>query len=173
MFFSLKEELDKLGVENEFYRTGNSYTKEKSYLGNYPFSGELSGHVFFRDKFNGYDDGIYAGLRLIEILSKSDKKITELLENIPIYQSTPEIKVQVPDEIKFKIVDEITKYCQEKEYHILLVDGVKVFFEDGSALVRASNTGPNITTRFEAKTKEKLKIIETEFMNLISEKLNQ
>ena len=170
---ALKEELDKLGVENEFYRTGNSYTKEKSYLGNYPFSGELSGHVFFRDKFNGYDDGIYAGLRLIEILSKSDKKITELLENIPIYQSTPEIKVQVPDEIKFKIVDEITKYCQEKGYHILLVDGVKVFFEDGSALVRASNTGPNITTRFEAKTKEKLKIIETEFMNLISEKLNQ
>ena len=107
-------------------------------------------------------------MRLIEILSKTDKTIKELLENIPIYQSTPEIKVQVPDEIKFKVVEQIKEYCQEKHYHILLVDGVKVFFEDGSALVRASNTGPNITTRFEAKTEEKLKAIETEFMNLIN-----
>lgn len=164
---ALKEELDKLNIENEFYRTGNSYTKEKSYKGNYPFAGELSGHVYFRDKFNGYDDGIYAGLRLIEILSNTKLSITELLQNIPLYNSTPEIKIKTPDNIKFQVVEKVKKYCQEKNYHILLIDGVKVIFNDGSALVRASNTGPNITTRFEAKEKKRLEEIKEEFMNLI------
>ena len=164
---ALKEELDKLNIENEFYRTGNSYTKEKSYKGNYPFAGELSGHVYFRDKFNGYDDGIYAGLRLIEILSNTKLSITELLQNIPLYNSTPEIKIKTPDDIKFQVVEKVKKYCQEKNYHILLIDGVKVIFNDGSALVRASNTGPNITARFEAKEKKRLEEIKEEFMNLI------
>ena len=166
---ALKEELDKLGIENEFYRTGNSYTKAKSSEGDYPFSGELSGHVFFRDKFNGYDDGIYAGLRLIEILSHNNKSISQLLEGISHYESTPEIKVPTPDDIKFQVIDEVKNYCESKNYQIILVDGVKVFFEDGSALVRASNTGPNITTRFEAKTRERLKEIQDEFMSLIEE----
>lgn len=166
---ALKEELDKLGVDNYYYRTGNSYTKAKSVEGDYPFSGELSGHVFFRDKFYGYDDGIYAGLRLIEILSNTKKSVVELLEGICHYESTPEIKVPTDDNIKFRVIDEVRKYCESKHYEILLVDGVKIFFEDGSALVRASNTGPNITTRFEAKTKDRLQEIKDEFMNLIEE----
>lgn len=163
----LKEELDKLGIKNEFYRTGNSYTKAKSVEGDYPFSGELSGHVFFRDKFNGYDDGIYAGLRLIEILSHTEKNIEELLIGISHYESTPELKVSMPDEIKFKIVDQVKEYCQNKNYQILLVDGVKVFFADGSALIRASNTGPHLTLRFEAKTTDRLEYIKAEFLTLI------
>lgn len=164
---SLKEELDKLGVENEFYRTGNSYTKDKSASLDYPFSGELSGHVFFRDKFNGYDDGIYAGLRLIEILSHTNKSVVELLDGISYYYSTPEIKIEASDEIKFQVIDKIKDYCINKGYKILLIDGVKVFFEDGSALVRASNTGPNLTVRFEAKTRSRLEDIEKEFMDKI------
>jgi len=166
---ALKEELDKLGVENKFFRTGNSYTKAESVNGNYPFAGELSGHLFFRDKFGGYDDGIYAGLRLIEILSNTDKKIDELLEGIPVYLSTPEIKIAIPDDIKFHVVDKIKEYSNSKGYNILTVDGVKVLFEDGTALVRASNTGPNITTRFEAKTEERLEEIKEEFLNQIDE----
>ena len=166
---ALKEELDKLGVENEFYRTGNSYTKAKSVEGDYPFSGELSGHVFFRDKFPGYDDGIYAGLRLIEILTNTNKQIEDLLQGIPHYESTPEIKIETPDNIKFEVVNKIKEYCEEKKYKTLLIDGVKVFFEDGTALVRASNTGPNITTRFEAKTTKRLEEIKTEFITLIDE----
>ena len=163
----LKEELDKLGIKNEFYRTGNSYTKAKSVEGDYPFSGELSGHVFFRDKFNGYDDGIYAGLRLIEILSNTNKNIDKLLEGISHYENTPELKISISDEKKFEVVNKVKEYCQSKNYEMLLVDGVKVFFADGSALVRASNTGPNLTLRFEAKTKERLEIIKNEFMGLI------
>ena len=163
----VKEELDKLGIKNEFYRTGNSYTKAKSYEGDYPFSGELSGHVFFRDRFNGYDDGIYAGLRLIEILTHTNKNMDELLTGISHYESTPELRVAVDDSRKFNIVSNVKEYALDKNYEVLLVDGVKVFFEDGSALVRASNTGPNLTLRFEAKTKERLEIIKNEFMDLI------
>ena len=165
----LKEELDKLGVKGEFYRTGNSYTKAKSVEGNYPFGGELSGHVFFRDRFGGYDDGIYAGLRIIEILSKTDQNLSHLLDGISKYYSTPEIKIKTSDALKFDIVEKVKKYCIDKGYQILTIDGVKVFFEDGSALIRASNTGPNITTRYEAKTEKRLEEIENEFTCLLNQ----
>ncbi len=164
---TLKEELDKLGVANEFYRTGNSYTKLKSYEGDYPFGGELSGHVFFRDRFNGNDDGIYASLRLIEILSKATNNLSDMLKGISKYYSTPEIKISTNDDIKFAIIDKVKEYCQQKNYNILTIDGVKVFFEDASALVRASNTGPNITCRFEAKTENKLNEVQNEFLELL------
>ena len=164
---TLKEELDKLGVANEFYRTGNSYTKLKSYEGDYPFGGELSGHVFFRDRFNGNDDGIYASLRLIEILSKATNNLSDMLSGISKYYSTPEIKISTNDDIKFAIIDKVKEYCQQKNYNILTIDGVKVFFEDASALVRASNTGPNITCRFEAKTENRLNEVQNEFLELL------
>lgn len=164
---TLKEELDKLGVANEFYRTGNSYTKLKSYEGDYPFGGELSGHVFFRDRFNGNDDGIYASLRLIEILSKTTNNLSDMLSGISKYYSTPEIKISTNDDIKFAIIDKVKEYCQQKNYNILTIDGVKVFFEDASALVRASNTGPNITCRFEAKTESRLNEVQNEFLELL------
>ena len=166
---ALKEELDKLGVKNKFFRTGNSYTKAESVEGNYPFSGELSGHVFFRDRFNGYDDGIYAGLRLIEILTNTNKNIEELLEGIPVYLSTPEIKIPTDDNIKFQVIDKIKEYAEGKNYNFLTIDGVKVLYDGGAALVRASNTGPNITTRFEAKTENRLEEIKSEYLNKIEE----
>lgn len=167
----LEDELIKLGIEPVCYRSGNSYTKAMSVEGNFPFSGEYSGHVFFRDKFPGYDDGIYAGLRLIEILSKTNKNVSELLEGINTYYSTKELKMKVNDEIKFDIVNKVKEYCISKNYKLLTIDGVKVLFDDGSAVVRASNTGPNITMRYEAKTKERLNEIEQEFTNLLNELL--
>ncbi len=169
----LKEELEKINVNAEFYRTGNSYTKAKSVEGNYPFGGELSGHVFFRDRFGGYDDGIYAGLRLIEILTNNGKTVSEMLEGINKYYSTPEIKIHTEDNVKFNIVNKVKEYCKNKNYNILDIDGVKVFFDDGSALVRASNTGPNITARFEAKSESRLEEIKNEFLNLVDNLKNQ
>ena len=168
---ALEDELIKLGVEPVCYRSGNSYTKAMSVEGNFPFSGEYSGHVFFRDKFPGYDDGIYAGLRLIEILSKTNKTVSELLLGINNYYSTKELKMKVNDEIKFDIINKVKEYCLSKNYKILTIDGVKVLFDDGSAVVRASNTGPNITMRYEAKTKERLNEIEKEFTNLLNKLL--
>ncbi len=160
---TLEDELNKLGVKPVEYRTGNSYTRAASAEGDYPLSGELSGHVYFRDKWPGYDDGIYVGMRLIEMLSNSDKPLSSYLDNLEKYYSTPEIKVHVDDDKKFKVVDKIREYCESKNYNFITIDGVKVKFDDGFALVRASNTGPNITMRFESKTEEKLEIIKSEF----------
>lgn len=160
---SLEDELIKLGVKPIEYRTGNSYTRAASSKGDYPLSGELSGHVYFRDKWPGYDDGIYVGMRLIEMLSNTDKPLSSFLEGITKYYSTPEIKVKVNDESKFDIVDKIKQYCDSKNYNYITIDGVKAKFTDGFALVRASNTGPNITMRFEATTEERLNQIKEEF----------
>ena len=160
---ALEDELNKLGVKPVEYRTGNSYTRAASAEGNYPLSGELSGHVYFRDKWPGYDDGIYVGMRLIEMLSNSDKPLSSYLENLEKYYSTPEIKVHVDDDKKFGVVDKIREYCESKNYRFITIDGVKVKFDDGFALVRAFNTGPNITMRFESKSQEKLNLIKNEF----------
>lgn len=164
---ALEDELKKLGVQGDCYRTGNSYTKAYSAEYNLPFSGELSGHVYFRDRFIGSDDGIYAGLRLVEILSNTNKNIEQLLNNIPTYYSTKELKISIDDSIKFKVINQVKEYCIEREYKILTIDGVKVLFDDGFALIRASNTGPNITYRYEAKSKDRLVEIETEFNQLL------
>lgn len=162
---SLEDELIKLGVKPIEYRTGNSYTRAASAEGDYPLSGELSGHVYFRDRWPGYDDGIYVGMRLIEMLSNTDKPLSSFLEDITKYYSTPEIKVKVDDSIKFDIVKRMEGYCIKKAYNYITIDGVKAKFKDGFALVRASNTGPNITMRFEATTEDRLNELKEEFTN--------
>ena len=160
---ALEDELIKLGIKPVEYRTGNSYTRAASAEGDYPLSGELSGHVYFRDKWPGYDDGIYAGMRFIELLSHTDKSSSELLDGINKYYSTEEIKVKVEDTKKFTIIDKMIDYSQNKGYNTLTIDGCKAKFDDGFALVRASNTGPNITMRFEAKTEDRLRELQDEF----------
>ena len=164
----LEDELIKLGIKPVCVRTGNSYTKKISYDGNYPFGGEYSGHIYFRDRFIGTDDGIYAGLRFVEILSKGQNKASELLKDINEYYSTPEEKIEVNDEKKDYIVSRVEEYCKEKEYNYLNIDGVKVLYDDGFALIRKSNTGPHLTVRYEAKTKEELNQRKEEFTNLIN-----
>lgn len=163
---TLIDGLKDLNLKSEMFRTGNSYLNIKMQEG-FDFGGEYSGHFFFRDKYQGFDDGIYAALRIIEILSNKDCKFSELLSNTNKYYSTEEIKVEVREDNKFAIVDKIKEYVKEKKYLFEQIDGVRVEFVYGFALVRASNTGPNLTVRFEAKTKEKLKEIQDEFMNLI------
>ena len=165
---ALEDELIKLGIKPVETRTGNSYTRKISHDGNYPLGGELSGHVYYRDKFPGYDDGIYAGLRIVERLSHTSEKLSELLNGINKYYSTKELKIQVEDSEKFKIIDEVKEYAISKNYNIVTLDGVKVKFDDGFALVRASNTGPNITMRYEASTKIRLKEIEEEFTDVVN-----
>ena len=165
---SLIDELEKLGFTHEMYRTGNSYMNMKINTDNYEFAGEYSGHLWFKDKWLGFDDGIYAGLRMIELLSLSDKTISEHLENINKYYSTNEIKIPVTDENKFKIVDKVKEYSISKGYKIITIDGVRVEMPNSWALIRCSNTGPNLTVRYEATTEEELHRIENEFNNLIN-----
>ena len=166
---SLEDEIVKLGGTPLCYRTGNSWTRYKVNKENLPFGGEYSGHMYFKDKWPGIDSGLYNGLRMLEILSKTDKKISELSNGMNVYYSTPEIKVKVTDESKFNIVDDVKAYATSKGYNILDIDGVRVQFEDGWALVRASNTGPNLTLRFEANTHERLEEIKNEFEGKVTE----
>ncbi len=168
---SFSDEVEKLGGKCITYRTGNSYTKAMVRDADLPFGGELSGHVYFRDRWPGFDSGLYAGLRLLEILSNTDKNVEDLLEGINEYYSTEELKFKSPDDVKFGVIDKVAEYAKENNYNFLDIDGVKVLFEDGWALVRASNTGPNITARFEARTPERLEALKNEFINLIN-KLN-
>ena len=170
---ALEDELIKLGVKPVETRTGNSYTRKISHDGNYPLGGELSGHVYYRDKFPGYDDGIYAGIRIVERLSNTNEKLSELLNGINKYYSTKELKIQVEDTKKFKIIDKVKEYAISKNYNIVTLDGVKVKFNDGFALVRASNTGPNITMRYEGNTRLRLKEIEDEFNNIVEKILKE
>ena len=164
---SLSDEIIKLGGHPVCYRTGNSYMKAKMKRENFVFGNELSGHVWFNDKWPNIDDGIYAGLRLIEILSKTDKSITGLLEGITRYYSTPEILIKSTDDDKFKVIEKVKSYCRSQEYNINDIDGVRAEFNNGWALVRASNTSPNITARFEGRTKEDMEKIQREFMSLL------
>lgn len=164
---SLEDEIEKLGGSSICYRTGNSYTKSKVLDEKLPFGGELSGHVYFNDKFPGFDSGLYAGLRLLEILSHTNKKVSELLDGITKYYSTPELKFASRDDKKVEVVEKIKEYCAEKKYKMITIDGARVEFEDGWALVRMSNTGPNITARFEATTMKRLEELKEEFITLI------
>ena len=160
-------EIIKLGGEPVCYRTGNSYMKAKMREGDFAFGSELSGHVFFRDKWDNIDDGLYTGLRLVEILSKTDKTVSGLLDGVTRYHSSPEIIIKSTDDEKFKVVDKVKQYCKEKGYKVNDIDGVRAEFDNGWALVRASNTGPNITARFEGVTEQEEQSIEKEFMALI------
>ena len=170
---SLIDELVKLDIEPLMYRTGNSYTNRFMIDNDLMFGGEYSGHVYFRDKFLGIDDGLYGGLRMIEILSKSEQTLSELLKGIKKYVSTEEIKLAVPDNKKFKIVDAVKKYAHDKKYNTCEIDGVRVNFDYGWALVRASNTGPNITMRFEANKKAILESIQNEFTAVIEKAMKK
>ena len=164
---SLSDELDKLGVEHVCYKTGNSYIKAKMKEGDFDFGGEFSGHMFFKDKFPGFDDGIYACLRFVELLSKTDKNFSELLNGINRYYSTPNIKIKSTDDEKFDKVEKVKEYAKSKGYTMNTVDGVRVEFDYGWGIIRASNTGPDLTARFEGVTEERMNEIKEEFMNLI------
>ena len=165
---ALEDEIKKLGGEPICYRTGNSWTRYAVNKNGYPFGGEYSGHLYFTDRWPGLDSGLYNGLRMLEILSKTDKTFSELYAGLNKYYSTPEMKVHANDDIKFDVVNQVIKYVKDKKYQYLDIDGVRVLFDDGWALVRASNTGPNLTIRFEASTEERLAEIQKEFMDLVN-----
>jgi len=155
---NLFDDIEKHGGKAMMWRTGHSLIKEKMKEEKAALGGEMSGHIFFADRYFGYDDAIYASCRLIELLSKTDQKLSQLLSDVPKTFITPEIRVDCPDEIKFKVVEKV-KEVLRKDYPIIDVDGVRVKFEDGWGLVRASNTQPVLVLRFEALTEKRLQII--------------
>jgi phosphomannomutase/phosphoglucomutase len=118
-------------------------------------AGEMSGHMFFADRYYGYDDAIYAACRLLEIVSRSGKPLSQQMEGIPKLVSTPELRVDCPDDIKFKVIAKVADRLKQ-HHQVVDVDGVRVPFEEGWGLVRASNTQPVLVMRFEATSQELL-----------------
>lgn len=167
----LVEGFENLGLNFKFNKTGHSYLKKAMKEENYDFSGEFSGHVCFNDEFYGYDDALYAAGRLLRILSNNNLKITDYLNDIPKYVSSKEIYIEVGEENKDKIVNEVLLYAREKGYEITDVDGVRIEYPDGFALVRSSNTSPSITVRFEGKTVHSMKKHQKEIMKVINKEL--
>ena len=165
---SLPEQIKKYGGQPMMWKTGHAILKTKMKEENAPLAGEMSGHIFFGENYYGFDDAIYASALLLRILSESDKTFAEIVDQIPAYYSTPEIRVDCSDEEKFEIVQQLVTYFKSN-YETIDVDGVRVLFGDGWGLVRASNTQPVLVMRFEAKTEKRLK----EIINIFVEKLKQ
>ncbi|MCB2187414.1 MAG: phosphomannomutase/phosphoglucomutase [Deltaproteobacteria bacterium] len=151
---NLYDDINRRGGNALMWKTGHSLIKAKMLETGALLAGEMSGHMFFKHRWFGFDDGIYASLRLLELLSQSDKPLSTWLSDLPPVVSTPEIRVDCPDAIKFQVVEEVGKILRDQE--VIGVDGVRVNFPDGWGLVRASNTQPALVLRFEAKSEERL-----------------
>ena len=157
---NLYDEIEKHGGRGIMWKAGHSLIKAKMKEENALLGGEMSGHMFFADRYFGYDDAIYAGARLLEILSRSGRRVSDMLADVAKTYSTPEIRVDCPDDVKFKVVEKAQKFFSQ-HYRTVTVDGVRVLFDDGWGLVRASNTQPALVLRYEAESPEKLEEIRT------------
>ena len=149
------DELKRLGGNPIMYKTGHSLIKTKMKQEHAELAGEMSGHMFFADRYHGYDDALYAACRLIEIVAASGKPVSAQLTGLPKTVSTPEIRVDCPDEAKFQIVARVAG-AMRAMHEVIDVDGVRVLFEHGWGLLRASNTQPVLVMRFEASSPERL-----------------
>jgi len=153
---SLEQMITKYGGEPLMWKTGHSLIKDKMKTENAKFAGEMSGHIFFGDDYYGYDDALYVGLRLLQILSNTNNTLSELTSEIPKYYSTPEMRIDCKnDDEKFNITKKAVQYFIEN-YDCITIDGVRIKFKNGWGLVRSSNTQPVIVCRFEATSQNDL-----------------
>lgn len=163
---SLIDEISRLGGKPMLYKTGHSLIKGRMKETGAVFTGEMSGHMFFADEYYGYDDALYAGARLLRILSNNDQSLNQLLADINKYYATPEIRVKSTDHGKFKVVEQVKDHFQAK-YQVVDIDGARILFPGGWGLVRASNTGPELIVRCEGNTPEALNNIKNELLGYL------
>jgi len=164
----LYTEIEKLGGRPIMWKTGHSLIKKKIKEENAVLAGEMSGHIFFADRFFGFDDAIYSSARVLEIVSRSDQALSRMLADLPPTYSTPELRVYASDEVKFTIVDGVKNRLKEK-YPIIDIDGVRAITPHGWALVRASNTQGALVLRFEADSPEELSRMRREVEEIITD----
>jgi phosphomannomutase/phosphoglucomutase len=166
---ALPEAVEKAGGIPVMWKTGHSLIEQKMHETRAPVGGEVSGHMFFSEGFYGFDDALYGAARLLRIIADSGKSVRELLADVPRFVSTPEIRVDCADDKKFGIVHEAREYFGAR-YKVITVDGVRVLFGDGWGLIRASNTGPVLVMRFEARTQAELDKIQSEMQGWLRSK---
>ena len=155
------DEINKMGGNAIMWRTGHSLIKKKMKEENAALAGEMSGHMFFKDRYYGFDDALYASCRLLEIMDTTGLGVDELIKDLPKTFTTPELRVECPDEVKFKVVEKIVALYKARQ-KVIDIDGMRAIYDDGWGLVRASNTQPALVLRFEALTESRLEEIRTE-----------
>jgi phosphomannomutase/phosphoglucomutase len=158
---ALPQAIEAAGGQAIMWKTGHSLIKERMKQLKAPLAGEMSGHMFFAEGFYGHDDALYGAARLLRIVAAAGKSVEEMLSDVPSFVSTPEIRVDCPDELKFAVVDRAVRYFRAR-HEVIDVDGVRVLFGDGWGLIRASNTQPVLVTRYEARSSERLAAIQRE-----------
>lgn len=167
----LFDDIEAHGGNPIMWKAGHSLIKEKMRETEAVLAGEMSGHIFFADRYFGFDDATYAGARVLEILSKTEAKLSELLADLPETFSTPELRVDCPDEIKFEVVAKIADRFS-RDHEVIKIDGARILFENGWGLVRASNTQAILVLRFEADSDDNLEeirqIVEASVANAIA-----
>jgi phosphomannomutase/phosphoglucomutase len=168
----LYDEIARLGGKPIMYRTGHSLIKKKIKEENALLAGEMSGHMFFADRYFGFDDAIYASARLYELLAGTDVRLSTMLAGLPKTFSTPEIRIYASDEVKFKIVDEVKAELALK-YPVIDIDGVRAVMPKGWGLVRASNTQAVLVLRFEAETEADLDAIQKEIKGAVERAIHK
>jgi len=159
---ALPDAITRAGGQPVMWKTGHSLIKDKMKEMQAPIAGEMSGHMFFAEGFYGHDDALYGAARLLRIVADSGRSVSALLADVPEYVSTPELRVECADDIKFGVVERAVRHFRQSR-DVIDVDGARVLFGDGWGLVRASNTQPVLVLRFEARTPERLAEIRGEF----------
>ena len=162
------DDIKKHGGNAIMWKTGHSLIKKKMKEENAALAGEMSGHMFFKDRYLGFDDALYATCRLLEIMADTGQGVDELIQDLPRTFTTPELRVECPDEIKFKAVDKIVAHFKAKQ-DIIDIDGLRALYDDGWGLVRASNTQPALVLRFEALSEKRLHEIQNEIESVLKE----
>ncbi len=165
---NLYDDIKKHGGVPVMSAAGHSLIKKKMQETGALLAGEMSGHMCFKDNYYGFDDATFAACRILEIVASSPQKLSDMLSDLPKTFSTPEIRVDCPDTLKFKIVEELTEHFRSS-YEVVDIDGVRIQFENGWGLVRASNTQPVLVLRFEAKTEAQLK----EYQQIVNQQLEK
>ena len=153
---ALPEEIEKLGGRPLWWMAGHSLVKAKMREEHALFSGEVSGHMFFADEYFGYDDGIYSAGRLCRILSNTDRKLSDIMDEIPLYPSTIETRYDCPDDVKAGVVERAKEQAEKEGLKMITVDGMRIIYPHGWGLVRVSNTQPVLVARCEGRTKADL-----------------
>lgn len=165
---SLPTAIENAGGVPVMWKTGHSLIKDKMREMNAPIAGEMSGHMFFSEGFYGHDDALYGAARLLRILADSGRTVSQLLADVPDFVSTPELRIEVPDAIKFALVERAVKHFRAR-HDVIDVDGVRVLYGDGWGLIRASNTQPVVVARYEAASAERLAAIRGEMEGWLRE----
>ncbi len=165
---TMYQDIEKNGGKAIMSKTGHSLIKAAMKQHNAELAGEMSGHIFFKHRWYGFDDGLYSSARILEILANSDVPLSEMLADVPPTFATPEVKIATTEEKKFDVVAKARQHFIDKGYEVNPIDGARIEFEDGWGLIRASNTSPNLVMRCEAYTEQRLNEIQQEIADVVN-----